>query len=148
MTTTAAAFHSKSSTSAEVQQETKASPMAKLEDKINVWLREHLIPKLASNSDFPSSSWGNAEFKITTPKGSFFLSDLFFVNIRLPGEEKSRWECLVKMPSLDPAMRGIVDYNCLFRNEIMFYKRLAGGSTEYPKCYFGRKVIIITLWLE
>ncbi|XP_014217797.1 uncharacterized protein LOC106646267 isoform X2 [Copidosoma floridanum] len=111
--------------------------MKDLDPKIIAWLQDHLIPRLAGV--FGEECANVDECKVTRPKGSFFLSDLFFATIRLRGAPVERC-LLVKLPAQDPNVRKRQNYNYLFSNEILFYQRLAAGSSDYPQCYFCGEV--------
>lgn len=109
----------------------------KQERKMNAWLRDYLIPRLAGVFGEKYSA-REAECNVTRPRGSFFQSDTFFANIRFPGSSATEWRVLVKLPSQDELVRIHHNFTDLFDNEILFYQRIADSkSEEYPKCYLG-----------
>lgn len=109
--------------------------MEKLDPKISEWLRNHLIPRLASI--FHEQFSENVECKVTKPRGSFFLSDLFFASIRFPGSCERK--LLVKLPCQDSVQIASRDRERLFDNEILFYETLAVKTNkgEFPEYYLG-----------
>ncbi|KAJ8669698.1 hypothetical protein QAD02_000957 [Eretmocerus hayati] len=104
----------------------------KLDLKINAWLKEHLIPRLADIFQVECSI-NKVECSIAQPRGSFYLSDLFFADIRFPGK---LCKVLVKLPPQDQKIRQVQNYNHLFGNEILFYEQLADGVNR-PECYIS-----------
>jgi alanine-alpha-ketoisovalerate/valine-pyruvate aminotransferase len=114
--------------------------MKELEVKLYAWIRDHLIPQLV-NIFHKTCSFNNIEFTVSRPNNSFYMSDLFYVNILFPGDEK---RVLVKLAPENLEKRSLQNYNYLFSNEILFYERLAKSAIKhYPKYYLGSCTIIM-----
>ncbi|XP_058807556.1 uncharacterized protein LOC131673528 [Phymastichus coffea] len=96
---------------------------------IDPWIRNHLIPRLVKGES-------NVEFIIERPSGNYFLSEPFFMNIISSKGEK---KILVKIPSQNPEITAVVNYDAIFANEILFYKALARGHSHYPECYLAEE---------
>ncbi|XP_058807571.1 uncharacterized protein LOC131673539 [Phymastichus coffea] len=106
--------------------------MEELDSKINLWIRERLIPLLLPTGNESN----NAKFTISRPTGAFFISDLFFVTIHSDNSEDK--SAVVKLPLRNPGVNVVIEYDGLFTNEILFYNKIAHiYHKHYPKCYLA-----------
>lgn len=112
--------------------------MEELDPKISAWLRDHLIPRLSAVFHERPYVADDVECKVTKPKGSFYLSDLFFASFRFSGGRDER-KVLVKLPCRNSVYIASKMYERLFDNETLFYKNLAVETCvgEYPIYYLG-----------
>ena len=109
--------------------------MGEWEKRLHAWLRNHLLPRLASIFGVEPGCLEKTECSIARPSDSFFLSDLFFARIRFPGEAERY--LVVKLPAQSELSRSYQNYDQLFANEILFYDKLARTSRHFARCYWG-----------
>ncbi|XP_044006330.1 uncharacterized protein LOC122851272 [Aphidius gifuensis] len=104
-------------------------------DKIQVgdWFKKNIIPKISTNID---KNWNNVTVDISIPENSFFLSTVYFIEIKFVDEQKSI-KIVIKKPSGMTTMSENMHTRQQFHNEILFYNNISTASKRYPKCYYA-----------
>lgn len=97
------------------------------------WLIKKIVPKIAENL---GTTWSDVGLDISIPENSFFLSTVYFVDIKFKKENKSI-HAVIKKPSDNELVVKYLHTHAQFHNEILFYKKIATESKRYPRCFYA-----------
>ncbi|XP_071864417.1 uncharacterized protein [Bombus fervidus] len=108
----------------------------------HAWL-EPLIDKITTNL---GKNFDDIRYEVSTPKESFFISSLFFVNIVSNSatdnddeEKETSNSVVIKIPSSLDHLREMVRSEEQFHNEILFYKKYAKYYDQLPRCVYAEQ---------
>ncbi|XP_033223468.1 uncharacterized protein LOC117177088 [Belonocnema kinseyi] len=106
-------------------------------ENTKAWLEDELIPKLKSCLKRTDSSMS---YKVSTPQDSFFLSRVFFLDLKFAENEKrefnSEYNLVVKQPTALKTLNELLKVEVPFTKEILFYRKFAQNSSDYPRCFY------------
>lgn len=105
-------------------------------ENTKAWLEDELIPKLKTCLKRTDS----VSYKVSTPQDSFFLSRVFFLDLKFAENEKrefnSEYSLVVKQPTGLKTVNELLTVEVPFSKEILFYKKFAQNSSDYPRCFY------------
>lgn len=99
-------------------------------------LLDPLINKIVANL---GKDFDDVRYEISVPKDSFFISNLYFLNINSNAKDtdKRRTVNLVlKKPPVIASVRDVMKTDEQFHNEILFYQKYAKHHEEFAQCVF------------
>ena len=104
----------------------------------STWLN-CLMRKVGENL---GKDFNDLRYELAEPDESFFISSMFFVNITANASngdtnKKRTASVVVKRPPSQPFMREMMNTDAQFHNEILFYRRYAGGHDDLPQCIYA-----------
>ncbi|XP_043261185.1 uncharacterized protein LOC122402459 [Colletes gigas] len=102
------------------------------------WL-DHLIPKVTANLD---NDFDDARYDLLSPDDTFFVSSMCFVKIianssRKDAPKDKSLSVVVKKPPQSVAVREMLSADAQFHNEILFYRKYAMDSDEFPRFIYA-----------
>ena len=111
--------------------------MGALDENTKAWLEDELIPKLKTSLKRTNSA---VSYKVSTPQDSFFLSRVFFLDLKFAENEKgeftSEYNLVVKQPTTLKTVNELLKVEVPFSKEILFYRKFTKNSSDYPRCFY------------
>ena len=107
----------------------------KIDEETKLWLDEKLIPNL--KVALKQEDCSTTKYDVSLPSVRLFVSSVLFLEITFTnnGMEKV-FSLVVKRPNSSECVRETGMCDNLFHNEILFYKKYAENSEEYPMCLY------------
>lgn len=97
------------------------------------WCKSDILPKIEI---YFGTIWDKVTLDISVPKDSYYLSSVYFLDIKIDKDNK-HVHAVIKKPRENKQLAEFFNTDKLFSNEILFYKKIVDDSERFPRCFYA-----------